>query len=195
MTIWQAATQMVEHAEVKRLDGSDREQFHSLLLSLDDASRAARFNGWTSDAQLRSHTEHALSSADWIAGAFVQTRLRGVVEIYGYDHLGFAEASFIVVPEWRRQGFATLLLHAAMDWCRQSGQPLLRMVFSRTNLPMRRLVAKTPARLDLAFDEMSAEIALRSQLDRQAIAGRSTHSCKQKSNPEGDGHATFSAPR
>jgi GNAT superfamily N-acetyltransferase len=144
--------------EVKQLDRSHRSQLEGLLMSLDQASRVARFNSWTSDTQLRSHAEQALSRSAWIGGAFVDERLRGVVEIYRYDGLGFAQAAFAVEPLWRRRGIGTSLLHAAMGWCRQSGSPMLRIVFCRTNLPMRRLVAKIPSKLDLAFGEMSAEI-------------------------------------
>ena len=70
----------------------------------------------------------------------------------------FDRATSAVEPQWRRRGIGTQFLHAAMDWCGQSGPPLLRMVFCRSSLPIRRLVAKTTAKLDVAFDEMSAEI-------------------------------------
>jgi GNAT superfamily N-acetyltransferase len=131
------AVEPPELPAVKRLDSSHQSQLESLLVSLDEASRVARFNSWTSDAQLRSHAEQALSRSPWIGGAFIDEQLRGVVEVHRYGDLGFAEAAFAVEPQWRRRGIGTLLLHAAMDWCRKAGPPMLRMVFCRSNLPMR----------------------------------------------------------
>jgi GNAT superfamily N-acetyltransferase len=108
-----------------------RPQLESLLVSLNEASRLALFNSWTSDAQLRGHAEQVLSRSAWIVRAFVDERLRGVLEICRDDNLGFAEAAFAVEPQWRRRGIGTLLLHGTMEWCRKSGPPLLRMVFCR----------------------------------------------------------------
>jgi GNAT superfamily N-acetyltransferase len=146
--------------EVRGLGSGDRVQLETLLRSLDEASRMARFNAGVTDAQLGSHADRALSQSGFIAGAFVDGRLCGVVEVYPYGRLGFAEAAFAVDQDWRRRGIGTSLLHAAMTWCARSGVPVLRMVFSPTNLPMRRLATKAPARLDLAPDEMTADVSL-----------------------------------
>jgi GNAT superfamily N-acetyltransferase len=146
--------------DVRQLDAAHLPELGRLLLTLDQPSRLHRFNHSVSDDYLISHARNALSTAAWVAGAFVEERMPGVVEVFDDGMPGFAEAKFAVDPGWHRRGIGSALLGAAIDWAIRSGVPTLRLVFSRSNLPMRRLAAKAGPRLDLAFDEMTAEILL-----------------------------------
>jgi GNAT superfamily N-acetyltransferase len=131
-----------------------------LLLSLDKASRVSRFACAASDAALIAHSQRALTTSTWIAGLFADHRLRGVVEVYDLGPPGLVEAAFLVEPDWRRRGFGTALLQAALQWASEAERIVLRMVFSRCNWPMRKLAGKADARLDLAFDEIAADVAI-----------------------------------
>ena len=133
--------------------------FRNLLLALDEPSRFARFAVTPSDSCLIEHSRAALSTVAWIAGAFVNDELRGVVELYDEPDLKNVEAAFVVAEGFRRRGLGTALLHAAIAWARQSGRQRLRMIFSAHNVAMRRLAQKTGARLDMMLGEMVADIA------------------------------------
>jgi GNAT superfamily N-acetyltransferase len=143
------------------LQAGHRAELEEFFRGLDEPSRIGRFNHAVSDAYLTAHARIALSTADWVAGAFCNGRLCGVVETYEYPELGFIELAVAVELEWRDQGIGSALLRAATDWAAGSGVPMLRMVFTRSNLAMRKLAQEVGARLDLVFDEMTADIDLR----------------------------------
>ncbi len=150
----------IQGLAVRQLDSAHLPELGRLLLTLDQASRSYRFNHSVSDDYLIGHARNVLSTTAWTAGAFLEERMLGVVEVFDYRTLGFAAAEFVVDPDWHRRGIGSALLAAAIDWTVRSGVPTLRLAFSRGNLPMRRLAAKAASRLDLAFDEMTAEIRL-----------------------------------
>ena len=150
-----ASLQMEHQAELERL-----------FRALDRSSRIGRFNHFVSDAHLIAHARTILYVASWVAGAFSNGRLRGVVEAYNYAELGFAELAFAVEPGWCTQGIGSTLLRAATDWAAGSNVPMLRMVFARSNLAMQKLVVKADARIGLMLDEMTADIELRCRHSR-----------------------------
>jgi GNAT superfamily N-acetyltransferase len=129
-----------------------------ILLGLDRQSRVSRFGMVANDNHLIEHLNSAFSRSALIAAAFVESRIRGFVEIYDAAPLGFAEAAFVVEQEWRRRGIGSALLREAMLWVVNSEVPKLRMVFARDNWPMRKMASNARARFDLVFDEVNAEI-------------------------------------
>jgi len=86
-----------------------------LLLDLDPASRASRFNCVADDVYLLRHARKAIATGTWLAGIFVEQRLRGLVEVYDIGHAGCVETAFLVEQNWRRQGLGMALLKAAMQ--------------------------------------------------------------------------------
>jgi len=148
---------------IKRLGPQHETDLLALLLDLDQPCRVSRFSYAASDHFLIQHSRCALSSAAWIAGAFVDDTLRGVVEAYDVDASGAVEAAFLVERDWRRRGLGTALMHAAMQWARENDRRTLCMMFSRCNWPMRKLASNTQARLDLSLDEISAHVAIASR--------------------------------
>lgn len=131
-----------------------------MLLHLDKASRAIRSDGTVSDDCLVRHSRCASSSAAWIGGAFIDEGLRGVVEVYDIGQSRTVEAALLVEQAWRRRVFGSALLKAAIQWAAKTDRIMLRMVFSRHNWPMRKLASNAQARLDLGFDEITADIAI-----------------------------------
>jgi GNAT superfamily N-acetyltransferase len=147
---------------IMRLGPQHEADLTRLLLGLDEASRVSRFAYAASDAALIEHSQRALTTGTWTAGVFAAGQLRGVVEVYDLRAPGLVEAAFLVEQDWRRRGLGTALLTAAMQWAREAERIVLRMVFSRGNWPMRKLASKADARLDLAFDEIAADVAVAS---------------------------------
>jgi GNAT superfamily N-acetyltransferase len=101
-----------------------------------------------------------ISPAIWSAGAFVDYRLRGLVEGRRGSNSSIIEVSLVVEPAWRRWGIGGALLRAATGRAKATGAATLRIIFPRHDWSMRRLASKANARLDMVLNEMSADIAL-----------------------------------
>jgi GNAT superfamily N-acetyltransferase len=166
-----AAMSSTCRVQVFELNRQHEDDLVDLLLSLDVASRIARFNGALDDASLLQHSRRVLTSATWIAGIFIERRLRGLVEAYDTGDPGIAEVAFLVVQSWRRRGLGTALLQAAIRWAFENDRTTLRMVFSTTNWPMRKLAGNSRARVDIAFDEIVADIAITPALRLDLVLG------------------------
>jgi|ERR1700686_1861605 GNAT superfamily N-acetyltransferase len=145
---------------ITQLAARHEADFRDMLLNLDQPSRSIRFDGVVSDDCLVRHSRCAFSSAAWIAGAFVDETLRGVVEVYDIGDSRTVEAAFLVERTWRRRGLGSALLRAALQWAAETDRIMLRMVFSRHNWPMRKLASNAEARLDLGFGEITADVAI-----------------------------------
>jgi GNAT superfamily N-acetyltransferase len=145
---------------IRCLGHQDQGELCRLMLGLEPSARCSRFGHATSDVTLANHAKCALEDAAWIVGAFLEDRLRGVVEIYSGDPSSRAEAAFVVEREWRRQGLGWALLRAAMQVAADAETKTLRMIFSRHNWGMRKLAAKAGGRLDVILDEIVIDVAL-----------------------------------
>jgi GNAT superfamily N-acetyltransferase len=132
--------------------------FRDLLLGLDLTSRVSRFSGALGDKGILRHVRQASREAAWIAGLFVNDELCGVAELYESLDPRDVEAAFAVASRWRRMGFGTALLFAAIDWARRTGRVRLRMIFARNNWAMRRLASKAAPQLELELDELIANV-------------------------------------
>jgi GNAT superfamily N-acetyltransferase len=147
-------------SRVCRLGREHEADLAKLLKQLDRPSRISRFGQAASDACIEAYAKRALATAAFMAGVFVEDALVGVVEVFDAGSDGMAEIAFAVDADWRRLGFGTALLATAAQWARCSRVRILRMVISRNNWPMRHLAAKAGARLDLALDEIHADVAV-----------------------------------
>jgi GNAT superfamily N-acetyltransferase len=156
-----SASDMTPRFHITRLDPEHEADLAELLIGLDAPSRQCRFNSAVNGACLSRHARHALSASAFIAGAFVEGRLSGAVEVYDARPPELAEVAFVVAQNWRRRGIASALLWNATQWAFETGRGGLRMVFSRSNWAMRKLAEKADARLDLIEDGMSAEVLAR----------------------------------
>lgn len=106
------------------------------------------------------HSQLALTRAAWVAGAFVEKELCGVVELYEQNCPQDVEVTLVVAEAWRQCGLGSALLRGALQWAQRTGRAQLRMLFSRDNWPMRKLASKLDAKLDLVLDEIVAEVAI-----------------------------------
>jgi Acetyltransferase (GNAT) domain len=141
--------------------GEERESaLQDFFLNLDAASRYCRFSSSSNDDQLIRHSKEALASATWMAGAFADSRLCGVIELYRYRDRAIVEAALVVAVGCRRQGMGHSLLRMATAWASDAEIELMRMIFSRDNWPMRKLASKMNARFDLMLGEECADVCI-----------------------------------
>jgi GNAT superfamily N-acetyltransferase len=153
-------TVAADERSIRCLGAHHETELRRLFLSLEPSARTCRFGLAASDAYLAKYAKTALDKATWILGAFPDDQLRGVVEIHGDGPQAFAEAAFVVEPQWRRQGLGWALLRAAIEVAAGAQTSSLRMIFSRHNWPMRKLASKAGGRLDVVLDELSVDVAL-----------------------------------
>ena len=66
----------------------------------------------------------------------------------------------MVGVEWRRRGIASALIKAAKSWAMEQGMENLLVACSRSNWPIRSLLEKVGARLDLIFGEIVAQVPI-----------------------------------
>jgi GNAT superfamily N-acetyltransferase len=147
-------------SDIRLLGQEDEDELCRIFLTLEPSARYCRFRRAASDASMVDHAKRSLADADWIVGAFVSERVRGVVEVYGGEPSGCVEAAFVVEREWRRLGLGWALLQAAIQKASGCEASTLRMVFSRHNWPMRKLAGKASAKLDIVLDEMCVDVLL-----------------------------------
>jgi GNAT superfamily N-acetyltransferase len=124
--------------DIRCLGPQDENEFCRILLGIEPSDRCSRFGQFVSDAYLSGHAQSALANADWIAGAFVDDRLRGVVEVYRDRSHGWAQAAFVVEQEWRRRGLGWAFL--------------------------RKLAAKANGRFDIVLGEIFVDVAVANQI-------------------------------
>jgi GNAT superfamily N-acetyltransferase len=163
------AATITRRTRIKRLGPQHETDLLALLIHLEQSCRVSRFACAASNHFMLQHSQRALSSAAWIAGAFVDETLRGVVEAYDDDAAGAVEVAFLVERNWRRRGLGSALLQATIQWALENDRRALHMVFSRNNWPMRKLASKAQARLDLSLDEICARVAVGSPASAGAV--------------------------
>jgi GNAT superfamily N-acetyltransferase len=103
------------------------------------------------------------TSVSWTAGAYCDQQLVGLVVITDLPQSGGSEVRLIVDARWRRRGIASTLMKTATAWASAQRKSALRITCSRKDWPMRSLLEKTGARLDLAFGEIVAHLPLGGQ--------------------------------
>jgi GNAT superfamily N-acetyltransferase len=97
-------------------------------------------------------------TADWAAGVFSNECIKGLAKVSYRSASEYAETVLIVDNAWRRRGIGSALIRAAVARAVEQKKLALRMSCSRSNWPMRYFFNKCGARLNLAFDEIVADI-------------------------------------
>jgi GNAT superfamily N-acetyltransferase len=143
---------------IARVHEAHETELRRILLGLDAQSRLSRFAMEATDSHLEGHLSTALSGAAFIAAAFIDSHMRGFVEVYNAAPLQFAEVAFVVEREWRGRGIGSAFLREAMHWAVNADVSLLRMVFARDNWPMRKMASNAGARFDLVLSEITAAV-------------------------------------
>jgi GNAT superfamily N-acetyltransferase len=142
---------------VERVDLQRDTRIDSFLLSLGQAS--------CNKSDLVAHTSSPFDrirfeslSADWAAGVFSNECIKGLAKVSYLPASEYAETVLIVDNAWRRRGIGSALIRAAVARAVEQKKLALRMSCSRSNWPMRHFLNKCGARLNLAFDEIVADI-------------------------------------
>ena len=93
-------------------------------------------------------------------GIYVEHTLLGALGLYNCGRPGHTDVALVVDEQWRCRGLGWALLTAAMHRAADAQASNLRVTFSRRNWPMRQLVRKANAKLDLLMGEICAYIAV-----------------------------------
>jgi GNAT superfamily N-acetyltransferase len=158
--------------DIKTLHSDNLAEIQRFFASLDRRSRWSRFGHAANDSSLLTHAQNALGAGACSFGAYVDGQLRGFVDLYCCAPQKFFEAGVVVHQDWRRRGLGWALLHAAIQWVNQTSASSLRLIFPRSNWPMRQLASKANARLDLVLDDICADITHSAALAKPNLAFR-----------------------
>jgi GNAT superfamily N-acetyltransferase len=119
------------------------------FLRLDIQSRRARFCGTVSDDGISKYTQNIFRFDAIVCGAFVDGRLRGIVELRGAFHSwsSSTEAAFSVEPDWQNIGIGDALFERMFAIAQNRGVRKIQMLCLRENSRMRHLATKHHALL------------------------------------------------
>jgi len=145
-----------------------RAEFQRTLFNIDQSSRCNTFKWAVTNSNGIDHSSRPLPDRPRLLGAFVEGQIQGLLEFCGTGVLGHSEVALVVAPYWRRKGLGWALLRGAMRLGLQTHARSIRMIFPRTNWPMRKIARKANAQLDLILDQIYAVIGL-----TNAISGAS----------------------
>jgi GNAT superfamily N-acetyltransferase len=145
--------------KIKCLEIAPRADFHSILAPPNRASQRDRCGNALTAVGGVDRSTCARDEAVRAFGAFVGSRLLGLLKIYK-GGAGHVEVALIVERRWQNKGVGWALLSAAMEWRRQSDTQSMRLIFSRNNWPMRAIARKAGAQFNLVFGEIHADIAI-----------------------------------
>ena len=137
-------------------------EFQRTLFKVDQSSRCNTFEWATTCSNGIDRSSQALPDRPRLLGAFVEGQIQGLLEFCRAGVSGHSEVALVVAPHWRRKGLGWALLRGAMRLGLQAHARSIRMVFPRTNWPMRKIARKANAQLDLVLDQIHAVVALTS---------------------------------
>ena len=178
-----ASTEAANHScYIRLLKQEDEDELCRIFLTLEPSARCCRFGQVASDAYLVNHAKRSLTDADWIIGAFVGERLRGLVEVYSGRPSSYAEAAFVVEQEWRRRGLGWALLQAAIQKAGASGADTLGTTGPCGNSPAK------PARNSTWFSMKCASTLLCVDQPKSTLINRHPIQTAAKTEQEGGDH-------
>jgi GNAT superfamily N-acetyltransferase len=137
-------------------------EFQRTLFNIDRSSRCSTFEWAATDTTGIDNSSRALSDRPRLLGAFVEGQIHGLLEFWRAGVPGHSEVALVVAPHWRRKGLGWALLRGAMRLGLRTHARSIRMIFPRTNWPMRKIARKANAQLDLVLDQIHAVVALTS---------------------------------
>jgi GNAT superfamily N-acetyltransferase len=145
-----------------------RAEFQRTLFNIDQPSPCNTFEWAATGSNGIDHSSRPLPDRPRLSGAVVEGQIQGLLEFCRTGMPGHSEVALVVAPHWRRKGLGWALLRGAMRLGLQTRAPSIRMIFPRTNWPMRKIARKANAQLDLIFDQIHAVVGL-----TNAISGAS----------------------
>ena len=137
-------------------------EFQCTLVNIDQSSPGNTFKWPLTDRNEIDHSSRSLPHRPRLLGAFVEGQIQGLLEFRRTGGPGHAEVALVVAPYWRRKGLGWALLRGAMRLGLQTHARSIRMIFPRTNWPMRKIARNANAQLDLVLDQIHAVVALTS---------------------------------
>ncbi|MCT8973568.1 GNAT family N-acetyltransferase [Microbaculum marinisediminis] len=134
---------------IRRVSGTERQDFRDHLLRLSPKSRRSRFTGSVSDLFIEQHVDRLFSSEAIVYGWVVDGVIRAGAELHpvGGPLRATAEAAFSVEEGWQDTGVGTALLGRVLRAARNRGLSRLIMTCLPENARMQRVARKHGARL------------------------------------------------
>lgn len=142
-------TSTLKEGAIRRVLGTERQDFRDHLLRLSPNNRHSRFGGGVSDTFIAQHAEHLFDGNAIVYGWTVDGAIHAAAELHPIGNAlnGTAEAAFSVEEAWQDTGVGTALLGRIMRAARNRGRSRLIMACLPENARMRRLAQKHGARL------------------------------------------------
>ncbi|WP_417601671.1 GNAT family N-acetyltransferase [Pararhodobacter oceanensis] len=145
---------------IRRLHACDQAHICAHFLSLDAESRRARFCAAISEDWVLRYARQSLCEGDITCGAFIDGRLRGVVELRDIRQVDpcCAEAAFSVDPQWQNIGIGDALFQRMLAVAGHRGIGTIQMTFLKENSRMRHLALRYDATLAQDQDDVAATL-------------------------------------
>ncbi|MBS9718914.1 GNAT family N-acetyltransferase [Pseudohalocynthiibacter aestuariivivens] len=143
---------------IRRLSAANQDNICDHFLRLDVRSRRARFCGTVNDDGMLEYAQNIFGGDSIVCGAFVDGRLRGVVELRGVFQSwpSKAEAAISVEPDWQNNGIGDALFERIFAMAQNRGVRTIQMTCLKENSRVRHLAAKHHALLRSNHDAVDA---------------------------------------
>ena len=145
---------------IRRLRKYDKAQVITHISNLDSEALTSRFGVSVRPQRLQTYIADMFGTAALVFGAFPDTCLRGLAELYlqpdGNGHI--AEAAFSVESPWQDQGIGDALLSRLLTAAQNRGIREVHMLCLATNQKMRRLASRHQADLTLLPGQVAATL-------------------------------------
>ncbi|MCK0104444.1 GNAT family N-acetyltransferase [Pseudohalocynthiibacter sp. F2068] len=143
---------------ISRLYAANQDNICDHFLRLDVRSRRARFCGAVNDNGILDYARNIFRGDSIVCGAFVDGRLRGVVELHGVFQFwaSKAEAAISVEPDSQNIGIGDALFERIIAMAQNRGVRNIQMMCLKENSRMRHLATKHHALLRSNHDAVDA---------------------------------------
>jgi GNAT superfamily N-acetyltransferase len=143
---------------IRPLTQEDAGHFFAHLSRLDEQSRHDRFHGAISNLALADYAAKALGEKGLVLGFFIDTVLRGAVEIRFIGQVG--EFAATVEHDFQHGGIGTALMGRSFDMARKAGIKSIHLNFVPSNHAMQQLASHYGADFHFSKDDVEADFSI-----------------------------------
>ena len=145
---------------VRRVQSADFPAFRRHFKRLDTETRQARFGTPVNDSFLDLYVSSAHRPGNIVFGAFADGEIRASAELRVLGHVAesSAEGAFTVEKSVQEIGLGALLMDRILTAAQNRKINQIHMICLRDNVRMKRLARKFGARLQIAADNVTAQI-------------------------------------
>jgi RimJ/RimL family protein N-acetyltransferase len=143
------AQSALKEGVIRRVGGTERQDFRDHLMRLSATGRRSRFGGGISDMFVEQHAVRVFQGPALVYGLIDDGAIRAAAEMHpvGGPLDGTVEVAFSVEDAWQNAGVGTALLGRVMRAARNRGKTRMIMTCLPENARMQRVAQKHGARL------------------------------------------------